>query len=235
MMMTCYQHSSFTEVTHMGTGCGGADRALSIKRKMNNLFCFIDIYPDFFTFAIILASSALQLLIGNSVEAVLLSVSLMLPTLAVTLPVNVLIKCAFKAKRPERYYKSVKGKTVFEGSFPSFHSHFSAGEATTYIAGIALYSPEKVRLIATLLAIITAGLSSVVIAYSRVALKMHHSVDALGGLVLGVATGFVVSYAAVAIWSRIPLIYHIAMIVVFVNAVFLLSEKQRKIRSPALE
>ena len=222
------------EVTHMDTGCG-ADRTFSIKRKMNGIFYFIDIYPDFTIFAVVLASSALQLLIGNSVEAVLLSVSLMLPTLVVTLPANVLMKRVFKAKRPEQYYKNVRGKTVFEGSFPSFHSHFSAGEATTYIAGIALYSPEKVHLIATLLAITIASLSSVVVAYSRIALKMHHSIDVLGGFVLGVATGFAVSYAAVAVWSRIPLIYHIAMVIVFVNVVFLLSKKLRKIRSVTLE
>lgn len=98
----------------------------------------------------------------------------------------------------------MKGRTVFEGSFPSFHSHFSAGEATTYIVGIALYSPENLRSTATLLAIITVGLASVVIAYSRVALKMHYPVDALGGFVLGVATGFAVSYAVASIWYQIP-------------------------------
>ena len=207
------------------------NRAFSIKRKINSIFHFIDIYPDFATFAVILASSALQLLIGNSVEVALLSVSLMLPTLVVTLPVNVLMKRVFKVKRPEQYYKSVRGKTVFEGSFPSFHSHFSAGEATTYIVGISLYSPENVRFIATLLAIITAGLSSVVIAYSRVALKMHYPVDAFVGFVLGVATGFAVSYAmARLIWGQIPLKYHVVMIFVFAILVFFLSGKQRKVR-----
>ena len=63
----------------------------------------------------------------------------------------------FKAKRPEQYYKSVKGRTVFESLFPSFYFQFSAGEATTYIVGIALYSPENIRSTATLLAIITVG------------------------------------------------------------------------------
>ncbi len=124
---------------------------------MQRLFRFIDVYPDFATYSIIIVASALQLLIGNGVKAIILSTSLMLPTFIVTLPMNVLMKRLFKAKRPEQYYKSIKGKSVFEGSFPSFHSHFSAGEATAYIVGIALYSPENVRLTATLLAIITVG------------------------------------------------------------------------------
>jgi len=154
----------------------------------------------------------------------------MLPTLIVTVPVNVLMKRLLKAKRPEQYYKSVKGRTVFEGSFPSFHSHFSAGEATAYIVGIALYSPENVHLTATLLAIITVGSASVVIAYSRVALKMHYPKDALGGFILGIATGLAVSFAVASVWYRIPLTCHVVMIFIFVILVFLLSRRQRKVR-----
>jgi len=199
---------------------------------MQRLFRFVDIYPDLAIYLTVSVASALQLLIGNEIKAIILSISLMLPTLIVTVPVNVLMKRVFKAKRPQQYYKSVKGRTVFEGSFPSFHSHFSAGEATTYIVGITLYSPESVRLTATLLAIITVGLASVVISYSRVALKMHYPVDAFGGFVLGVVTGFAISYAMVRlIWNQIPLTYHIVMIFVFVNLVFLLSRKQRKVRN----
>jgi len=194
------------------------------------IFRFIDLYPDFATFTIILIFSILQLIIGNNIKAIILSVSLMLPNLIVILPTNVVIKRIFKSKRPEQYYKSVKGRTIFEGSFPSFHSHFSAGEATTYIVGIALYS-SNLRLTATLLAIITVGLASIIIAYSRVALKMHHPVDVLGGFILGVATGFVVSYTmGRLIWDQIPLAYHVVMIFVFVTFVFLLSRKQRKMK-----
>jgi membrane-associated phospholipid phosphatase len=199
---------------------------------MQRLFRFIDVYPDLAIYITVSIASIFQFLISNKIEAIILSISLMLPTLIVTVPINVVLKSIFKAKRPEQYYKSVKGKTVFEGSFPSFHSQFSAGEATTYIVGIALYSPENIRSTATLLAIITVGLASVIIAYSRVALKMHYPIDALGGFILGVLTGFTVSYTvAQSIWSRFPLTYHIIMIFVFVTLVFLLSRRQRKVRN----
>ncbi len=204
--------------------------AYKLRSQKRRLFRFIDVYPDLAIYIIVSIASALQLLIGNKIDAVITSISLMLPTLIATVPINIVLKKLFKAKRPEQYYESVKDRTVFEGSFPSFHSQFSAGEATTFIIGIALFSPENIRLTATFLAIITVGLASVVIAYSRVALKMHYSLDALGGFVLGVATGFVVSYAIARLWDQIPLMYHIVMISVFVTLVFLLSRKQRKIK-----
>jgi membrane-associated phospholipid phosphatase len=198
---------------------------------MRKIYSFIDVYPDFATFAIVIMASALQLLIGNEIRAVILSISLMIPTLIFTLPTNVLMKTMFKTKRPKQYYKKVKKRTVFEGSFPSFHSQFSAGEATTFIVGIALFSPENMRLISTLLAICTVGFASVVIAWSRVALNVHYAVDAVGGFIFGVLTGFAVSYVlARSIWKSFPLVYHIFAIFVFVVLVFLLSEKQRKVR-----
>jgi membrane-associated phospholipid phosphatase len=196
---------------------------------MQKIYRFVDVYPDFATFAIVILASVLQLLIGNGIETIILSVSLMLPTLIVTLPTNILMKRTFKTERPEQYYKNVKKRSVFEGSFPSFHSQFSAGEATTFIVGMSLFSPENLRLIATLLAICTVGLASVVIAWSRVALNVHHAVDAVGGFILGVVTGFAVSYAmARSIWNRFPLAYHIASILIFAVLVFMLSERQRR-------
>ncbi len=196
---------------------------------MERLFRFIDFYPDLAIYLIVGIATLLQFSIGNDVASVL-SVSLMLPTLIVTVPMNVLMKRAFKVRRPKRYYERVKGRTVFEGSFPSFHSQFSAGEATTYITGIALYSPENIRFKAIILALVIVGLASVVIAYSRVALGLHYSMDALGGFVLGVVTGFAVPYAIGFAWSRIPLICHFAMITVFVMTVFVLSSRQRRMR-----
>ncbi len=197
---------------------------------MERIFRFIDIYPDLSTYIIVVVATMLQFLIGNYLAPVL-AISFMLPTLIVTLPTNVVMKRTFKVRRPKRYYESVKVKTVFEGSFPSFHSQFSAGEATAYITGIALYSPENIRFKALILALIIAGLSSVVIAYSRVALGLHHPADAFGGFIFGVFTGFAVPYALRFAWIKIPLILHLLMIAIFVLTVFFLSSKQRRIRN----
>jgi hypothetical protein len=60
-------------------------------------------------------------------------------------------------------------------------------------------------------------------------LEVTHAVDAVGGFILGVATGFAVSYAmARSIWNRFPLAYHIAPILIFAVLVFRLSERQRR-------
>jgi len=206
-------------------------RKVTVLLLVESIFHFIDVYPDFATFIVILVSSTLQLVIGNNISVLILSISLMLPSLIVFLPTNILMKKIFKTKRPEQYYRNIKKSSAFEGSFPSFHSQFSAGEATTYIVGIALYSPDNIRPVATPLAIVTMGLASTIVALSRVALKMHYPIDAIGGVVLGVVTGFVVSYImAQLVWGHLPLICQIIMIPIFVILVFLLSRKQRRIR-----
>jgi membrane-associated phospholipid phosphatase len=174
---------------------------------MRALYKFIDLYPDLATFVCIVIASIFQITIGNDVKTIILSISLMLPTLLVVLPVNVLIKRMFKVKRPRQYYQ--KKDNPFEGSFPSFHSQFSAGEATTFIVGIAVYSPEDLRLAATFLAIVTVGLASLIIAWSRIALKVHYPLDVACGFVLGVITGLVIPYAMTTIWYHFPLVYHV--------------------------
>ena len=197
---------------------------------MRRIFEFIDIYPDVSTFSIILIAIAVQMLIGNKIDAILLSISLMLPTLLVTLPANVFMKMAFKVRRPKRYYETVKGRDVFEGSFPSFHAQFSAGEATAFIMGIYLFSPKSIRLVATLLAILIVGISSIIIAISRVALGMHHLIDAVGGVAFGILFSLCSVYSVAGFWEYIPPIDHLAMIATFVIIVFSLSERQRWLR-----
>ncbi len=195
------------------------------------IFRFIDIYPDFATFIFIFVFSLLQLMIGNNPNTIVLAVSLMLPTLIIILPMNILMKRIFKTKRPRQYYRNARSGGAFENSFPSFHSQFSAGVATAFVVGIALYSPNNIRLIATLLAVVTMGPASALVAWSRVALGMHHHIDAKGGFVLGVITGFTVSYIfAQLIGKHFPSIYHVFMILIFAVIIFLLSREQRGIR-----
>ena len=201
---------------------------------MRKIFEFIDIYPDISTFSIILIAIAVQMLIGNKIDAILPSISLMLPTLLVTLPTNVLMKRAFKVRRPRRYYETVGGRDVFEGSFPSFHAQFSAGEATTFVMGIYLFSPKAIRPIATLLAILIVGTSSIIIAISRVALGMHYAADAIGGFVFGILFGLCSVYSVAGFWREISLLHHLAMIATFVAIVFSLSERQRWLRQKVI-
>ncbi len=155
----------------------------------------------------------------------------MLPTMLITLPMNILMKKTFKMKRPKSYYGIVKGSSMFEGSFPSFHSQFSAGEATTFILGIALFSSERIRFVATLFAIVIAGVLSVLIAISRVAIGMHHIADAIGGFLLGVLIGFCVVYGIAKLWETIPILWHLSIIATFVAFVFILSDRQRRLRA----
>jgi len=197
---------------------------------MQRLFKFIDIYPDFATYFLILVSLILQVLIGNKTEVVITSLSLMLPTTITIIPINIVMKRLFKAKRPEQYYKNIRGKSIFEGSFPSFHAHLSAGGATACTLGIAIYSPESIRLISTVLAIVTAGFVSTLISYSRVALKMHYPLDVLGGFILGVITGLLIPLLLIPLWWKIPLIIHFTMIFVFAFLLYVISRRHRKIR-----
>ncbi len=198
--------------------------------RRNFLFEFIDVYPDFSTFITVFVASLLQLVLGNSIRALIMTVSMMLPSFLVILPTNVAFKLAFRTRRPKRYYEEFRGRSVFEGSFPSFHSQFSSGEAATYVMGIYAFSARDVRLVATVVALITAGLASVVIAYSRVVVGMHYPKDVLGGYLLGLVIGVLTPYILSRLWMHIPLAFHIAMIAIFSAMIFALSRRQRRRR-----
>ncbi len=197
---------------------------------LGRVYEFIDDYPDMATFSVILLASIAQTAIGNRIDVLIISTSLMLPTMLLTLPTNVLMKRTFGIRRPRRYYEVVRSRNTFEESFPSFHAQFSAGEATTFIFGIYYFSPKEIRFLATLLAIAMAGFASILIAYSRIAVGVHHGRDVVGWFLFGVVTGYLVSTCFASFWRRIPLEYHAVTIVVFVLLVFTLSEKQRKIK-----
>jgi membrane-associated phospholipid phosphatase len=202
-----------------------------VQLKLEKAFQFIGYYPDFATFIIIVVSSTLQILVGNSISVLIFAVSVILFSLMVILPTNLLMKNPFKIRRPEQYYRSKRKSGVFEGSFPSFHSQFSAGEATTYIVVIALYSPEEIRLAATLLAIFTVGFASMIVAWSRVALGLHYPVDAVRGIILGVVTGFVTSYTVAPLLWDLPQMWKIAVSAVFSLCLCMLFRKDKGAKS----
>lgn len=167
-------------------------------------------------------------MIGNQFQVLIFSISLMLFSLIAFLLSNLLIKNLFKTKRPTQYSKNKQGNGVFKGSFPSFHSQFAAGEATTYIVVIALYSPEVVRSTATIIAIFTAGAASIIVAWSRVSLNQHYPRDAIGGIGLGILIGFAVPYwTAPLLWSKFPLIWQIVASMIFFASIYILSRSQR--------
>ncbi len=188
---------------------------------------FIDRYPDFTLFLAVLIACTVQILAKNRPDTLLLSVSLMFPAMLVILPVNVLMKKIFNVKRPEKYYKRVKIKSVFEGSFPSFHAQLSAGEATTFIFGIAAFSPVQIRITATALAIVVAGLITTAVSVSRVVMGVHYLKDVAGGFLLGILTGLAVSYAIAPFWVKIPVFWHGAIVVTFAALVVFLSLRHR--------
>gem|GEM_PF-6594241 len=77
---------------------------------------------------------------------------------------------------------------------PSLHSRFSSSEVTTYITVIYFMRSESLRLIAIVLSLITCRLSFIVIAWSKVHLKVHYPRDVIGGFIIRVPTRFTTSY-----------------------------------------
>lgn len=193
---------------------------------VKRIYQLIDYYPDAATTAIILVSSFVQIVTGNGLKLLLFALFCMLLSLIVSLPTNIIIKNLLKTARPENYNKTKD--SLFKDSFPSFHSQFAAGEATTFITIIALYSPQNIVLLATILAVITAGFSSLVVAWSRVSLSLHYPHDAIGGIVLGVFLGFLLPYiVAPLLWNKISITWLISGSAIFFISLYLLSRSQR--------
>ncbi len=105
------------------------------------------------------------------------------------------MKNIFKTKRPKNYYlyHGFK-KSLFEGSFPSFHSQFSSSTATAAITVIYLLSPQDIRIPATLPAIIITGSLAILVAWSWIHLGVHYSIDVIGGVALGISIGYITAY-----------------------------------------
>ncbi|WFO74846.1 phosphatase PAP2 family protein [Desulfurococcaceae archaeon MEX13E-LK6-19] len=196
---------------------------------------FIDYYPDLAVFISVLITSLLQAVIGNSIDVLVFAIFMMLISFAVTLPVNIIVKNMLRTKRPKNYYDHYGCvKNVFEGSFPSFHAQFAFSVATSYIVAIYFTSPESIRLLATILAILTSGVTALIVAWSRACLGVHYPVDIVGGIIIGFVTGFATAYTLVSLLKNTPMIYQIIGCMIFFASIYLLSRKARIKRASAV-
>jgi undecaprenyl-diphosphatase len=101
-----------------------------------------------------------------------------------TLGVNYAIKCAVRRERPAA--RAGRGPLIAAPSSPAFPSSHAAMSAAGAIA-LSLYAPALAPLFATL---------AVLMAASRVHLRVHHVSDVVAGLAVGACTGGAFAFLA---------------------------------------
>jgi membrane-associated phospholipid phosphatase len=144
----------------------------------------------------VLASTAVQCLVGTPGGTILAAVALMLPVGVLTYFANRICKLLWPKQRRNLLYDELVSGWV-RGSFPSFHSQFGATLGTTFSTAVVLLGPAQGKLQAGALAVLTMALPLALVAWSRLYLGVHDIVDIFGGVLIGASLG--ATWAGIAI------------------------------------
>ncbi len=193
------------------------------------IYLWIDKYPDYSFYTVFVINAMVQLVLGVSITFIILVSALMLVNFAVVLASNLLVKNLLRKSRPSTYYVvHGRGARVFEGSFPSLHAQFAFAMATTFIVSLYLYVNGDISSANLVVGVPLIYFMAFIVASSRYLIGVHHLVDVVGGIVLGVVLALPITIYMYDIMKEASLAIQVLLGTIFFLTVYILSYMERK-------
>ena len=193
------------------------------------IYIWIDKYPDYSFYTVFAINAMVQLGLGVSITFIILVSAIMLVNFAVALASNLLVKNLLRRSRPLTYYVvHGRGAKVFEGSFPSLHAQFAFAMATTFIVSLYLYVNGDISSANLVVGVPLIYFMAFIVASSRYLIGVHHLVDVVGGIVLGVVLALPITIYMYDIMKEASLAIHVLLGTIFFLTVYILSYMERK-------
>ncbi|GEM_PF-1509066 len=197
--------------------------------RYRRLYLWIDKYPDYSFYAVFIVNALIQLVLGVLTAFIILVSAIMLVNFAVVLASNLLVKNLFRRSRPSTYYVvHGRGAKVFEGSFPSLHAQFAFAMATTFIISLYLYVNVDISSANLVVGVPLIYFMAFIVASSRYLIGVHHLVDVVGGIVLGVVLALPITIYMYDIMKEASLAIQVLLGTIFFLTVYILSFLERK-------
>ncbi len=195
----------------------------------HKIYLWIDRYPDFAFYMIIVVNIIIQLFLGVDLYFVVFVLALMFCNFMIVLATNLLMKNLLRVSRPAAYYKvHGDGSRIFRGSFPSLHAHFAFAMATTFVAALYIYEGCRLLTPRMLVAIPMIYSMAFIVAVSRYSIGVHRLQDVLGGMLFGVAFSLPLTLYIYGSFDDLPLVLQAFFGLFFLFLVFLLSHYERR-------
>jgi len=193
------------------------------------IYIWIDKYPDYSFYTVFAINAMVQLGLGVSITFIILVSAIMLVNFAVALASNLLVKNLLRRSRPLTYYVvHGRGAKVFEGSFPSLHAQFAFAMATTFIVSLYLYVNGDISSANLVVGVPLIYFMAFIVASSRYLIGVHHLVDVVGGIVLGVVLALPITIYMYDIMKEASLAIQVLLGTIFFLTVYILSFLERK-------